>query len=177
MEPQQPFFNLIFKYRYQISEIIFILWLALIGYWLYSFTTIEAEPMEDMYFLSEVFTESEDEWLNSTSSLVFLFWSVTTGVFVIGFVIFILKFAYNIVTDMARGSIPRGWHHLITPFVLLICLLPLFAYQSEIKSACLSFYDQGSVIWEKSGKTHSEIHGEGETKPARLTPKIMGQEQ
>ncbi|MBF0538517.1 MAG: hypothetical protein HQL03_09730 [Nitrospirae bacterium] len=134
------------EYRSQITNIIFFLWLAVVVYWFYCFHTITVAPLRSAGLVVKNFQDNEDGGINGRAALAFIFWAATSGVFVVGFVIYAIKFIYNIAMGLIYGVVPIKVHKLVTPIVFLIAMWPCFTYQKEIKTAYVALYREGSDI-------------------------------
>ncbi|KJU83206.1 membrane protein [Candidatus Magnetobacterium bavaricum] len=134
------------EYKCQITNIVFFIWLGVVVYWFYCFNSVTVAPLRVTGVVVENFQDSDDSSINSRAALAFILWAATSGIFVVGFVIYALKFIYNILMDMIYGAVPTKVHKLVTPVMFLITMWPCFSYQREIKTAYVVLYREGSDI-------------------------------
>ncbi|KJU85754.1 membrane protein [Candidatus Magnetobacterium bavaricum] len=134
------------EYKSQITTIIFFIWLAVVLYWFYRFNGVTVAPLKSTGVVVENLQDNDDGSISSRAALAFIFWAATSGIFVVGFVVYALKFIYNILMGMIYGAVPTKVHKLVTPVMFLIAMWPCFSYQKEIKTAYVVLYREGSDI-------------------------------
>ncbi|MBV6341361.1 hypothetical protein [Candidatus Magnetobacterium casense] len=146
-----PYLDWLAEYRSQITTIVFFIWLSVVVYWFYCFQFTVADPIKATGVFVENFQDSDDGSINARAALVFVFWAATSGIFVVGFVIYAVKFIYNILMGVIYGAVPTKVHKLVTPIVFLIAMWPCFRYQEQIKTAYVVLYREGSDIVRLAG--------------------------
>ncbi|WP_420265062.1 hypothetical protein [Candidatus Magnetominusculus dajiuhuensis] len=143
-QPVSPL-QYLYENRFVLVRAMFFIWLLFAIYWLYSLWGIECAEIKCLKFAYKL-KEGDEEGISARSALAFILWVFTSGIFVAGAVIFILKFLYNCVMDMIKGVVSRKTQDFVVPIVLMVSLWPCFAYRMEIKSAYRTLSSQASEI-------------------------------
>ncbi|MBF0317928.1 MAG: hypothetical protein HQL04_07105 [Nitrospirae bacterium] len=134
------------NYKGQITNIVFLIWLVVVVYWFYCFNDVAVAPLKSTGVVVKNFQDNDDGSINSRAALAFIFWAATSGIFVVGFVIYAIKFIYNILMGVIYGAVPTRVHKLVTPVMFLIAMWPCFKYQQEIKTAYVVLYREAGDI-------------------------------
>ncbi|MBF0458593.1 MAG: hypothetical protein HQK99_11960 [Nitrospirae bacterium] len=135
----------LYEKRFVLVRAMFYLWLLLVVYWLYALWGIECSEVKCLKIAYKL-KEGDEEGISARSALAFILWVLTSGVFVAGVVFFIFKFAYNCIMDTIKGVVPSKTQDFVIPIILIVLLLPCFAYKMEIKSAYRTLSSQASEI-------------------------------
>ncbi|MCG6551088.1 MAG: hypothetical protein L7F77_02075 [Candidatus Magnetominusculus sp. LBB02] len=143
----KPFNPLHYLYerRFVLVRSMFYVWLLLAGYWLYCLWGVDCAEVECLKFVHKL-RQGDEQGISARSALSFILWALTSGIFVAGIVVFILKFAYNCVMDTIKGIVPHKTQDFVIPTVLIVLLWPCFAHKVEIKSAYRTIRSQASEI-------------------------------
>ncbi|MBF0566791.1 MAG: hypothetical protein HQK89_16315 [Nitrospirae bacterium] len=126
--------------RNLIAQVCFLLWAAVMCYWVYKFAGLKVRPCK----IAALFHESDE--LSSRTALVYIFWALTSGIIFLMMGLYIIKFAINIAWGFVEGVFPLRWHNLISSVVLLFSLVPCFDHMGEIKSVYLAVVSQAGDI-------------------------------
>ncbi|KWT95118.1 hypothetical protein ASN18_0046 [Candidatus Magnetominusculus xianensis] len=135
----------LYENRFLLVRALFYLWLILAFYWLYCLWGIECVEIKSLKFAHKL-REGDEEGISARSALAFILWALTSGIFLTGVVIFIVKFAYNCIMDTIKGVVPRKTQDFVVPIILVVLLWPCFVYKVEIKSAYRTLSLQAAEI-------------------------------
>jgi hypothetical protein len=132
--------------RERIALILYILWLAGCGYWIYEFILIEAGPRND--------------WIVTTNdtreALIFIVFGIFGCIFLSFLAFFLLKLIFNLYREGICSLFPTQWHSLIKPISYMILLCFAFEFLDDIKVIGLTAYEQVSHLLDTSGQ-HDEV--------------------
>jgi hypothetical protein len=130
----------------RISYGLYYLWLAGCVYWVYQLSIVEATPRPDWMYIIE----------DTREALTILFVGSFGLFYVVGIVLFICKFIYNLFTEGIESLFSRQWHSVAKSFCYILILGFSFQYIPNIKVAGLTAYDQISQLVSTSER-HEEV--------------------
>ena len=130
----------------RIASTLYYLWLAGCVYWVYQFSTVEAEPRPDWLYIIE----------DTSEALTLIFVGSFGLIYVAGIVLFICKFIYNLFTERIESLFPSQWHSVAKSVSYIIILGFSFLYIQNIKVAGLTAYGQVSHLVRTSDR-HVEV--------------------
>lgn len=112
--------------------------------WLYRWPAIEQVPAGGIGFLLP--TVLHNGQVDVRSALTWVFFGLTTGLFLLAIFIWLLLFVYNALVGHLQDFVPRKWHPLVSTAVLYALLVPCYLFQPEIKSNVVTVHRQVSYI-------------------------------
>jgi len=130
----------------RIASGLYYLWLAGCVYWVYQLIVLEAKPRPDWLYIIE----------DTREALTILFLGSFSLLYVVGIVLFICIFIYNLFFEGIESLFPRQWHSVAKSFSYILILGFSFLYIQNIKVAGLTAYDQVSQLVQTSDR-HEEV--------------------
>ena len=125
-------YDLFMGHKHRIAFVIYLFCFAGSGYWLYHMAILDVQPASDLRFVLK----------DSREALVILFFGVLGLAFLIFFVLFIIKFLYNLFEGGIETLFASQWHSIVKPLGYLIILYFAFSFTGTIKVAGLTAYYQ-----------------------------------
>lgn len=164
-------FRLFIKYKKPVELFLYIMWLAGCGYWFYHLMITDVTPSDN---LGLGVTDSRD-------ALAILFFGTLGSVFVLFFVLFTIKFIYNLFHEGIESLFSVRWHSLVKPASYLVILCWAFSFTGTIKATGLAAYNQIAELFHTSQQhtlvVEKEIPEDLERKLSGLMKMIEKDEQ
>lgn len=162
-------FRLLHEYKRPVALFLYIMWFLGCGYWFYQLMIIEVKPVDE---LGLAVTDSRD-------AMAILFFGTLGSVFVLFFVLFIIKFIYNLFHEGIESFFSDRWHSLVKPASYLVILCCAFSFTATIKTTGLTAYNQIAELFHTSQRNslvvEKEIPDDLEKKLSSLM-KIIGKD-
>lgn len=126
--------------RERIALAASIFWLAGCCLWIYRFINMDVAPYGDWIMIME----------NTKEAIIFAFFGIFGGIFLLLFVFFVIKFIYNLFQGGLNSLFPVQWYSFARVSGYLILLMFAFSYIENIKRVGVTAYSQARHVLEVS---------------------------